>query len=401
MQDLNKTPSANRLHIGFFGKRNSGKSSLVNAFAGQEVSIVSPVLGTTTDLVYKAMEIAPLGPCLLMDTAGFDDVGELGKLRTEKTKLAMDKADIAVILFSGDDINEEINLAKDFKKRNTPVLCVISKSDIISNADKLSKQIKEETKLNSFLISSNDKNSISIFKEELIKLIPDDFDAQTLTGDYVNEDDTVVLVMPQDIQAPKGRLILPQVQTIRDLLEHKCTVVCTTTDKLQTALSRLKSPPELIVTDSQVFKTVFEQKPKESRLTSFSVLFANFKGDIEYFAKSAYAIENLDENSRVLIAEVCSHAPLEEDIGRVKIPKLLRKKVGEKLTIDFVRGTDFPTDLTSYDLIIECGGCMFSKKYLMTRVDKAKSLNLPMSNYGVVIAYLSGILENVDISPRN
>ena len=397
MQDLNKTPSANRLHIGFFGKRNSGKSSLINAFAGQEVSIVSPVLGTTTDLVYKAMEIAPLGPCMLMDTAGFDDVGELGKLRIEKTKLAMEKADIAVVLFWGEDINDEILLVKNFKKAKTPVLCVISKADVISNSKELQKQVKEQTNLESIIVSSNDKKSMEIFKEELIKIVPDDFDMISLTGEFVSEDDIVLLVMPQDIQAPKGRLILPQVQTIRDLLENKCTVICTTTDKLKTALSKLKNPPNLIVTDSQVFKTVYEQKPKESRLTSFSVLFANYKGDLNYFANSAYAIEKLTENSNVLIAEVCSHAPLEEDIGRVKIPALLRKKVGEKLNIDFVRGTDFPKDINKYDLIIECGGCMFGRKYLMTRVDKAKTQNIPMSNYGVVIAYLSGILDKIDI----
>ncbi|MEG1994422.1 MAG: [FeFe] hydrogenase H-cluster maturation GTPase HydF, partial [Oscillospiraceae bacterium] len=283
-----------------------------------------------------------------------------------------------------------------FQQEKAPVLCVISKADVISNEKDLQKQIKEQTKLSGISVTSTDKSSIERFKEELIKIVPDDFDNASLTGEFVREDDVILLVMPQDIQAPKGRLILPQVQTIRDLLENKCVVICTTTDKLETTLSCLKNPPTLIITDSQVFKNVYSLKPKVSKLTSFSVLFANYKGDLDYFVKSAFAIEKLTEQSKILIAEACSHAPLEEDIGRVKIPALLRKRFGEKLTIDFVRGTDFPKDLSDYDLVIQCGGCMFGKKYLMSRVETAQKQGIPMTNYGVVIAYLCGILEEID-----
>lgn len=397
MAELNKTPNGERLHIGFFGKMNSGKSSLINAFTSQEVSIVSSVGGTTTDVVYKSMELQFLGPCVLMDTAGIDDQSELSEKRLSKTNLAMEKADIAVILFYGDEIEMEIALANHFKKEKTPVVAVISKADEIKNKEKLKLKIQEETGLSAVFVSSFDEKSIANFREELLKCVPDDFNEKGLTEDFVSEGDTVLLVMPQDKAAPKGRLILPQAQTIRDLLEEKCTVVCTDTERLTATLSKLKNPPELIITDSKVFKEVAKLKSKESKLTSFSVLFANYKGDIGYFVKSANEIENLTENSRILIAELCSHAPLEEDIGRVKIPALLRKKLGDKLTIDFVRGIDFPADLKSYNLIIECGGCMFGRKYLMTRVKKAKEEKVPMTNYGIVIAYLQEIIDDIKI----
>jgi len=227
-------------------------------------------------------------------------------------------------------------------------------------------------------------------------MVPEDANATTITGSLVKEDDVVLLVMPQDIQAPKGRLILPQVQTIRELLDKKCTVICTTTDKMVISLSKLKEPPKLIITDSQVFKTVYENKPAESKLTSFSVLFAGYKGDIDYYTQSVVAIDNLTENSKVLIAECCTHAPLSEDIGRVKIPNMLRKKVGEGLTVDMVAGSDFPEDLTQYDLIIQCGACMFNRKYVLSRIERAKKQEVPMTNYGVVIAYLTGILDKIN-----
>ena len=397
MTTLNQTPSANRLYIGFFGKRNSGKSSLINTFTGQEVSIVSDVLGTTTDVVSKPMEIHGLGACVLLDTAGFDDEGELGKIRVEKTEKAAEKIDIAVIVFSGREIEQEIQWFKKFKAQKTAVLAVVNKIDTMTEEEQntFASRIEKELKVKPVLVSALEKKGIEELKEAIIRLIPEEFGEQTITGDLISEDDVVLLVMPQDIQAPKGRLILPQVQTIRELLDKKCTVISTTTDKLDHALAVLRNPPKLIITDSQVFKTVYEKKTEESMLTSFSVLFAGYKGDLSYYIEGANAISQLTENSKVLIAECCTHAPLEEDIGRVKIPMMLRKRIGQGLTVDMVSGTDFPKDLTEYDLIIQCGACMFNRKYVMSRIDRAREQGVPMCNYGVTIAYLTGILDKI------
>lgn len=397
MTTLNETPSANRLHIGFFGKRNSGKSSLINAFTNQNVSIVSDVAGTTTDPVSKPMEIHGIGACVLVDTAGFDDEGELGQIRVEKTKKIAEKIEIAVILYFDNDISNELEWYKTLKKNKTPVINVISKSDINENIDSLKEKIESYTKETPIIVSSYEKSGIAKLKEQLIRLIPEDFGSESLTGKYIKEDDVVLLVMPQDIQAPKGRLILPQVQTIRDLLDKKCIVISATTDKLDNALKSLNKPPKLIITDSQVFKLVYEKKPKESMLTSFSVLFAAHKGDLDYYMNSAYAIENLTEKSKVLIAECCTHAPLAEDIGREKIPAMLRKRIGQGLTVNVVSGTDFPENVTNYDLIIQCGACMFNKKYVLSRINRAKEQGVPMTNYGVVIAYLAGILGDITV----
>lgn len=393
---LNETPNASRLHIGFFGKRNSGKSSLINAFTGQGVSIVSDVAGTTTDPVYKAMEINGIGACVLIDTAGFDDVGELGKIRVEKTELASEKTDVAIMVFSDDNIEQEISWIEKFKQKKTPFITVISKIDIRENTDDFAKIIEDKTGIKPILVSSENLTGIKELKNMVVRLAPVDFGATSITADLCKEDDSVLLVMPQDIQAPKGRLILPQVQTIRELLDKKCIVTCTTTDKLDNALSMLKNPPKLIITDSQVFKTVYEKKPKESMLTSFSVLFAGLKGDLTYYMEGAKAVDSLTENSKVLIAECCTHAPLSEDIGRVKIPRMLRNRFGEGLQIDMVSGTDYPQDLTGYDLIIQCGACMFNRKYVLSRIERAKSQNVPMTNYGVVIAHLTGILDKIN-----
>ena len=396
MATLNETPRAERLHIGFFGKRNAGKSTLVNLITGQEISIVSDVAGTTTDVVYKSMEINGLGPCEIMDTAGFDDVGGLGEIRVEKTKKAAEKANIAVIAIADDEMSEEIKWYNFFKEKKTPVLIVITKTDVCENLEEIRNKIAEFYKEKPLEINQSDKDATEKFRQALTRLLPENFDDKSILGSLVKEDDTVLLVMPQDIQAPKGRLILPQVQTIRELLDRKCTVICTTTDKMTVSLSKLAKAPELIITDSQVFKTVYENKPEDSRLTSFSVLFAGYKGDIEYYTKSVVAIDTLTENSKVLIAECCTHAPLSEDIGRVKIPNMLRKKVGEGLTVDMVAGSDFPEDLTKYDLIIQCGACMFNRKYVLSRIERAKKQGVPMTNYGVVIAYLTGILDKID-----
>lgn len=392
---LNETPSANRLHIGVFGRTNSGKSSFINAFTGQEVSIVADVAGTTTDPVYKPMEINPLGPCVIIDTAGFDDTTELGERRMEKTRLAAEKTELGIILFAGEEMEEELHWYRFLKERNVPVLLVVNKADILENPGALVERIEKETGQKPLLLSAQTKEGMGQVKEALARLLPENYGNRLITGELVEDGDVVLLVMPQDIQAPKGRLILPQVQTLRELLDKKCLVMSVTTDKLTAALAALKEPPKLIITDSQVFGYVYENKPKESMLTSFSVLFAAYKGDLPYYIEGARQLDALTEQSRVLIAECCTHAPLSEDIGRVKIPRMLKKRVGDKITIDFVSGTDFPQDLSGYDLIIQCGACMFNRKYVMSRIDRAKHQEIPMTNYGVTIAHITGILEQV------
>lgn len=407
---LNETPSSNRLHIGIFGKTNSGKSAFINAFTGQEVSIVADVSGTTTDPVYKAMEVHPLGPCTIIDTAGFDDDTQLGEKRLEKTKLAAEKTELAVILFAGErqtldtenadaemtfDLEEELHWYHFFKEKNTPVLLVVNKADIRTDAQELLAQIKNETGEEALLVSAKTGEGMAQVKEALTRKIPENYGSQQITGSLVGEEDLVLLVMPQDIQAPKGRLILPQVQTIRELLDKKCLVMSVTTDKLEAVLKVLNEPPKLIITDSQVFGYVYEHKPAESMLTSFSVLFAAYKGDLPYYVEGAKQIDALTANSKVLIAECCTHAPLSEDIGRVKIPRMLKKRFGETLTVDIVSGMDFPQDLSDYDLIIQCGACMFNRKYVMSRIDRAREQEIPMTNYGVTIAHLTGILDKI------
>ena len=410
MAGLNETPRAERLHIGIYGRRNNGKSSLINAITGQNISLVSDFAGTTTDPVYKSMELHGIGPVVFIDTAGFDDEGELGQMRVERTLDAVNKTDIAIVVLSDEniiddknnDVKLDIEIEKEWisklKKAKVPYLVVVNKVDKISE-EKLkvaTEKISDELKIKPILTSAVDKKGIEFIREELIRLLPEEYSMRSITGKIVKDGDTVLLVMPQDIQAPKGRLILPQVQTIRDLLDNKCLVFCSTADNMEAMISKLVSPPDLIITDSQIFGEVYNKKPKESKLTSFSVLFADFKGDIEYYRESVKAIENLTENSRVLIAEACTHAPLEEDIGRVKIPNRLRKKIGEGLTFDIVAGRDFPKDLSKYDLIIHCGGCMFNRKYVLSRIEAAKEQKIPMTNYGVVMAYLAGIIDKID-----
>ena len=403
--NLVHTPNANRLHIALFGKRNSGKSSLINALTGQDTALVSDTPGTTTDSVQKAMEIHGIGPCLFIDTPGFDDEGELGNRRIERTWKAVEKTDIALLLCAGGgsaeetgepDFTEELHWLEQLKAKNIPTILLINKADIRKNTASLAIRIKESFGSQPIPVSAKEKTGVELIRQAILEKLPEDFDQQSITGSLVTEGDLVLLVMPQDIQAPKGRLILPQVQTIRELLDKKCLIMSCTTDKLRETLQALSRPPKLIITDSQVFKTVYEQKPEESRLTSFSVLFAGYKGDIRYYVKSASAIGSLTESSRVLIAEACTHAPLSEDIGRVKLPHLLRKRIGEKLSIDIVAGTDFPQDLTPYSLVIHCGACMFNRKYVLSRIERARLQNVPMTNYGVAIAFLNGILSQIE-----
>lgn len=395
------TPNANRLHIALFGRRNSGKSSLINALAGQDAALVSDTAGTTTDPVYKAMEIHPLGACVLIDTPGYDDVGELGALRVSRTREVLKKADVALLLFSAADIGAQDGFSMeaawlaDIRERGIPLLAVVNKADL-ADAAAITERIKRQFQLDAVVISAQTKEGVPALLQNLAQLIPDDFQAESITGQLVQPGDSVLLVMPQDIQAPKGRLILPQVQTIRDLLDNQCVVTCTTTGQLAQSLRTLAQPPALIITDSQVFREVYQHKPPQSRLTSFSVLFARYKGDINAYVDGAAAIDCLKPSDRVLIAEACTHKPLDGDIGRVKIPAMLRKKAGESLQIDVVGGTDFPADLSPYALVIQCGGCMFNRRYVLSRIRQAQAQGIPITNYGIAIAKLSGILEHID-----
>lgn len=395
---LTSTPRSNRLHIGIYGKRNSGKSSLINALTGQKIALVSDVAGTTADPVYKYMEIHGIGPCMFIDTAGFDDIGELGEMRVGQTRKAMDKTDIALIVWGDTHTEEEYNWIDAFKKRNTPVIPIINKSDILTDIELLASEIKARLGVPPLIVSAKTKEGMDRIREALIRSLPKDHEAESITGSLCADGDLVMLVMPQDTQAPKGRLILPQVQTIRELLDKKCIVHSATADRFDEALACLAAPPRLIITDSQVFKTIYDKKPPESKLTSFSVLFAAYKGDLDYFVAGARALDCLTESSRILIAEACTHAPLEEDIGREKIPSMLRKRVGKGLGVDIVAGNDFPQDLTPYNLVIHCGGCMFNRKHVLSRVEQARSQGVPMCNYGVTIAHLSGILDKIDLA---
>ena len=396
---LNDTPRSERLHIGIFGRRNNGKSSLINAVTGQSVALVSDVAGTTADPVYKAMEIHGIGPVTLIDTAGFDDVGALGALRVEKTREALDKTDVALIVFTDGDCTEELTWLEEISRRKIPAVAVLNKTDAMTSERRaaLLAQIKEKTGLDAVPVSAAEGTGIAALREEIARKIPELGPDPTITGDLCREGDTVVLVMPQDIQAPKGRLILPQVQTIRELLDKKCLPLCVTTDKLAQGLAALKEPPALVIVDSQTFRTVAPLIPSQVPLTSFSILFAGYKGDIAVFAEGAKAMAGLTEHSRVLIAEACTHVPLEEDIGRIKIPRLLRQRFGEGLRIDFVRGVDFPGDLSSYDLMIHCGACMFNRRFMLNRIEQVRRCGVPVTNYGVALAWLTGILDRVTL----
>ena len=412
---LNETPRADRLHIAIFGRRNSGKSSLINMLTGQDIALVSDAPGTTTDPVYKSMEMHPVGPVVLIDTAGYDDEGELGSLRVERTRDVLDKTDIGVIVIDSatalsqegkaDAFDFEKGWISDLRERNIPVIIALNKSDLLSgsscesNAESkvrhvLGKEADELVCVSALTGAGADK-----LRELITKAVPDDFYRRRILGDMVSDESLVLLVMPQDIQAPKGRLILPQVQTIRELLDKKCTTVATTAGGFERALANLSRDPDLIITDSQCFKMVHEKKPEGVRLTSFSILFASYKGDIEIFTDGASQLDDMTENSKVLIAEACTHVPLNEDIGRVKIPKLLRKNFGENIEITNVCGSDFPEgdELKKYDLIIHCGACMFNRAHVMSRIAAARDAGVPITNYGIAIAKLNGILDKIEI----
>lgn len=389
--DLNKTNSGNRIHIGFFGRVNSGKSSLINAFADRDISIVSSKEGTTTDPVYKSMEIKSLGPCLLMDTPGIIDNTELAEKRLKRTEDVILKTDIAVIVISDTETKDEKNLIKSFK--DTPIIVVINKIDILSCSE--IKKIKDDFKNYSIVeVSALKKLGLDLFLEELLKFKPER--EEKLFDGMVKEKDLVLLVIPQDIAAPKNRLILPQVQSIRELLDKNSIVTMVKLEELSDVLLLLNKNPDLIVADSSVFLEVYEKKPKDVKLTSFSILFAKLKGDIGEYVSGASAIKNLKEDSKILIAECCTHAPAEEDIGRMKIPNMIRKKFGENIKVDVSSGAVFPDNISDYDLIIQCGGCMLNSKNIKNRIKIAKEKSIPITNYGIAIAYFKGILDKID-----
>ena len=394
---LNGTPRSERLHIALFGRRNVGKSSLINALTGQQTALVSDVPGTTTDPVSKSMEILPLGPCVLIDTAGFDDSGKVGDLRTERTREVIKQTDIAIIVTDGTSLDDESAWAGLLKQANVPYVTVLNKVDLLNEVPStLLADIAKRLNCDVIAVSAMQGTGLDLLRKTLAGLMPEN-EKQSLTGNLAKAGDTVLLVMPQDPQAPKGRLSLPQVQTLRDLKDKGCIAICCTTQDMDQALASLREPPHLIITDSQVFDIVEQKKPLETLLTSFSVLMAAHKGDIQYFVESAPAINRLTEESRVLIAEACTHAPLAEDIGREKIPRLLRKRVGEKLTVDIVAGKDFPDDVRGYDLVIHCGGCMFNRRFMLQRVEQCRAQGVPMTNYGITIAHIKGILGKVSL----
>lgn len=393
---MNSTPQSMRLHIGIFGRCNVGKSSLINALSGQTLAIVSDIAGTTTDSVVKSMEIGPLGACVLIDTAGLDDITPLGEKRKEQTLRASEKCDMAIMVCGA---TEEYDIEKEwlqiFAERKVPVVVALGKSDMLIDPEMRASIVESELGVRPLLWNNTNPKCKRELIDSLVAMRPEESKERTIVGELVEEGDVVVLVMPQDASAPKGRLILPQVQTIRELLDRRVSPICCVPEEMERVLGSLKSAPRLIITDSQVFGYVAERVPKGVMLTSFSVLMAAYKGDVEAFVEGAKAIDALTEESRVLIAEACTHAPATEDIGRVKLPAMLRKRVGQGLTVDVVGGADFPEDLSSYDLVIHCGACMFTRAHVLTRLARTKAQSVPMTNYGIAIAHLTGILGRV------
>ena len=387
---------SNRYHIAVFGRRNAGKSSLVNCIAGQGVSIVSDVAGTTTDTVWKNIELPGVGAAVIADTAGFDDVGELGTMRVYAARKVLARADVAILLlgeYDGDASPEKEWLAQ-IREQQLPVIIIAGKSDKEGCAERMTAWQKE---LGGDVIpfsAVTDEGRDALLDCIARQYIQDD-DLDDITHSLVKPGDIVVLVMPQDASAPKGRLIQPQVQTLRNLLDKHCIPLCCAPEELPHLLQSLVAPPQLIITDSQAFATVEKLTPSETKLTSFSVLMARHKGDIDAFRSGAKVLLALPPTARVLIAEACSHIPQNEDIGRVKLPRLLRSKLGDGLQIDVVGGNDFPDDLVGYDIVIHCGACMFNRRTVLSRVRQAKAQGVPITNYGIAIAALSGILDRV------
>ena len=390
---MQNTPSSERLHIAILGRTNAGKSTLTNRLIGQDVAIVSPYEGTTTDPVQKPFEINGLGAAVIIDTPGLDDSTTLGKERMERTAKVLDRADIAIILFTDKGMDSELSILEECRVREITTLVVLTQIDRIAEYRELQQRISEATKSEVIALSGTTGEGIEELKAALAKIRPTE--ERLITEGFCKAGDRVLLVMPQDKSAPKGRLIQPQVQTIRELLDRGCIPICCTPERMSEALASLITPPELIITDSQAFEEVYKLKPEASVLTSFSILFARYKGDIALFLEGVKALEHITPTSRILIAEACSHTPQSEDIGRVKLPRILRKRFGEQIEIDIVGGADYPEDLTKYDLVIHCGACMFNRKHVLSRIERARAQGVPITNYGVILAALTGILSRV------
>jgi len=440
---LNNTPRAGRLHIGIFGRRNAGKSSLINALTCQDLAIVSDTPGTTADPVYKSMELHPIGPVVFIDTAGFDDEGELGELRTAKTASVIDRTDVAILVIDGSKLlnndgaefpaadgsvlpgyaacsalpdapqakapdSRDMAWLARLEDAGIPIITVLNKTDG-TNASALT---GNDAFASAIPVSAKTGEGIEALRTAIVNAVPEEYMEEDLLGDLLEDGSLVLLVMPQDIQAPKGRLILPQVQTLRALLDRKCQVMSTTADGLSQALQSLNRAPDLIITDSQCFDLVYQNKPEQSALTSFSILMAAAKGDIDVFTDGVKAIDTALQNSgtessdtkptdpfRVLIAEACTHVPQNEDIGTVKIPRLLQKQFGDRVTVTNVRGNDFPAveSLRQYDLIIHCGACMFNRRHVLSRIASAREAGVPITNYGIFLAKMAGILDKVSL----
>ncbi len=383
---LNDTPKSDRIHIGIFGKRNAGKSSIINAITSQNLAVVSKVKGTTTDPVQKAMELLPLGPVMIIDTPGIDDEGELGKMRVEKSYQVLNKTDIALLVVDGNvGLTQcDKDLIEEIKKRKLPYLIILNKSDEVCNRYDIE---------NSIWVSAETKENIWELKERIAKLVPNENMTLKIIGDLLDPEDIVVLVVPIDSAAPKGRLILPQQQTIRDVLEAGAISVVTRDTELSQILKALGKKPKIVVTDSQAFGKVKNDVPEDILLTSFSILFARYKGDLAEQIKAVKAIDSLKDGDYVLISEGCSHHRQCDDIGTVKIPRWLKEHSGKKINYEFSSGTEFPRDLSKYKAVIHCGGCTLNEKEMKHRIAVAKEQNVPITNYGIFIAYTQGILK--------
>ena len=388
-----QTPTSERVHISLFGRTNAGKSTLMNRLVGFDVAIVSPTAGTTTDPVQKAIEINGLGAAVIVDTPGLDDYTELGVERMARTAKVLDKTDIAIVLFTDEGGDAELKILEECRVREIPAIVVVNQIDIIASSEAVVKSVGERTGARVIAVSALTGEGVDALREAIVACKSEE--ERYITEGFCKPGDRVLLVMPQDKAAPKGRLIQPQVQTIRELLDRGCIPICCTPDRMAEALAALGSVPELIITDSQAFNEVYALKPEGSTLTSFSILFARYKGDINLFTEGVKALKNINENSRILIAEACTHTPQNEDIGRVKLPRILRKKFGEGLHIDIVGGAEYPEDLTQYDLVIHCGACMFNRRHVLSRIERARKQGVAITNYGVILAALTGILDRV------
>jgi len=397
-----ETPRGNRVHIAIYGRTNAGKSSLINKITNQSISLVSETRGTTTDPVYKAMELLPIGPVVFIDTAGIDDTTELGELRVKKTKEILNKMDIALLLISTEVVleNQELNYEKEWireiKKREKPFIVILNKVDLVSveKLQEIEEKVKRELGCEISKVTTSREESIQTIKNKIIEYAPKIVVEEKLIGDKIKIGDKILLVAPQDIQAPKGRLILPQVQVIRDILDNGGIPTVVTLDNLKEGLAIFQWKPDLVITDSQVFKTVDEILDKEVPLTSFSIIMARAKGDLETLYRGAKRINSLKEGDRVLIAEACTHHQLKGDIAREKLPMLLQKKDG-RLEIDNCSGKDFPEDISKYSLVIHCGSCMLNRAETISRLGECSNKEIPITNFGMAIAEINGILDRV------